>query len=140
MISADYRQVIADDCQFSGLSCGFDFLAQAKLANRLRYYGALLWHCNGEVTSEFGLVYNGRKVTQADGEALVELYVTLTTRRLLLPDSYAMTLRNELLALLPGSVDPDAAPISICEAGGVCSPSGGGGGSAANPAGQAGAD
>lgn len=138
LISADYRQIIFDDCHFSGLGCGFDFGARATLANLLRRYGPLLWHCEGQVTDAFGLVYSGRKVTQADGEALVELYVTFTTRRLLLPDNYAIALREELLALMPGSVDPDAAPISICANGGACPPSGESGGSSTSPSGQAG--
>ncbi len=83
-----------------------------------------MWHCDGGVAREFRLVYRGRPVTEADGEALVDLYVLLTTRRLLLSASDAAGLRKELLALMPASLAADAAPISLCDSGGACPLSG----------------
>ena len=130
LIGIDYRQVLTQDCHFSGLSCGFGSSAKRDLANNLRHYGPQLWHCNDAVATEFRLVYLGRKVTQPDAEALIDLYVTLTSRRLLLTNRAAASLRNQLFALMSQALAEDADPISLCDMGGVCPMNGAAGGTA----------
>ena len=134
LIGSSYRQVIAQECRYAGLNCGVDINDKIDFANGLRAYGPQLWHCSGLVASEFRLIYRGRSVTQADGEALVDAYVTLTMRKLLLSDSDALALRKELLALMSPFVAADAAAISLCDSGGKCPASGGAGGSGAGGA------
>jgi hypothetical protein len=120
LIGSNFRQIVAQECRYSGLNCGVEISAKIDFANGLRAYGPELWHCDGLVAREFRLAYGGRKVTHADGEALIELYVILTMRRLLLSDSDAAGLRKELLALMTPSLAPDAASISLCNSSGIC--------------------
>jgi hypothetical protein len=120
LIGSNFRQILAQECRYSGLNCGVDIGAKIDFANGLRAYGPELWHCDGLVAREFRLVYRGRTVTQADAEALIDLYVILSMRKLLLSDSDAARLRKELLTLMPLSLAPDAISISLCDSSGVC--------------------
>jgi hypothetical protein len=128
LIGSSYWQVSVGECRYAGLSCGVDIAAQIQFVNGLRALGPELWGCYGLVAREFRIVYPGRTVTRADGEALIDLYVTLTMRKLLLSDSDAAGLRKQLLELLPASLAADAATISLCDSGGSCPSIAGAGG------------
>ena len=141
-IASSYLQVLFSECAYKGLNCGVDVQGLPEFSNQLRPYGYNLWHCGGSTANGFKLVYPSRKVTQADAEALIDLYVTLTARRLLLSDADAVDLRQELLALMVSSLDPDAPAVSVCDSNGICplsAPGSGGGGSAGGVNAQAGA-
>jgi len=132
LIASSYWQILVTECRYAGLNCGVDPNTQALLLNTLRQYGPQLWHCDGLVAHDFRLVYQGRTVTQFDGEALIDLYVTLTMRKLLLSDSDAGGLRKQLLALMATSTAllADSSSISLCS--GASCPSSGPAGGAGN--------
>jgi hypothetical protein len=127
-IGANYRHILDFECRYTGLKCGVDFAKQIAFANELIFHGLDLWHCDGLTAQEFRLTYRDRAVTRVDAEALVELYVTLTMKKLLLSDSDAAGLRKELLGLMTTSLAADAPSMSLCDSGGVCPANGAAGG------------
>ena len=129
-IGQDFRNAVDLDCRYQGLYCNVAESAWPAFAGGVRIYGLELWHCEGSAAQKFRLVHPGQKVTEADAEALVDLYVYLTMRNLKLSANDVAGLRSELLALMPSSVAADAPAISLCDSGGVCprSAAAGGGG------------
>ncbi len=144
IVAVDFDLAVATDCRISGIPFLYvlpESNERVAFLNRLTAFNYALWGCANSVPPErFALIYeegladDPRPITSADIDALIEVYLAVTTPRLSLSRREIESLDATLHALSTRVTSVESNEYSRMDCGGEGGAGGEGGGAGASGA------